>query len=106
MEAVIPKKKNHKRGSKGKRRQRESRTETCDSSSETASFSSSIGVSDSSMGWRCYKKKGGVNNKVHSQSSMVRPVASRVWVRPFVDGLKVSPIIGIIMRTSTSWPRS
>ena len=106
MGAVIPKKKNHKRGSRGKRSKRESRTDTCDSSSETASFSSSTGVSDSLMGWRRNKKKEGVNNKVHSQSSMVRPVTLRVWARPFVDGLEASPIIGIIMRMCTSWPRS
>ena len=63
--AVTPKKKNHKRGSRGKQSKRESQTETCDSGSETAGFRSSTGVSDSSMGWRCNKKKGGVNNKVH-----------------------------------------
>ena len=64
-EAVTPKKKNRKRGSRGKRSKRGSQTETCDSGSETASFSSSTGVSNSSMGQRCNKKKGGVNNKVH-----------------------------------------
>ena len=65
MEVVTPKKKNRKRGSRGKRSKRGSQTKTCDSGSETASLSSSIGVSDSSTGWRCNKKKGGVNNKVH-----------------------------------------
>ena len=64
-EAVTPKKKNRKRDSRGKWSRRGSQTETCDSGSETASFSSSTGVSDSSMGWRCNKKKGGVSNKVH-----------------------------------------
>ena len=64
MEVVTPKK-NCKRGSRGKRRRRGSQTETCDSGSETASFSSSTGMSDSLMGWRHNKKKGGVNNKVH-----------------------------------------
>ena len=64
-EAVTPKKKNHKRGSRGTQSKQGSQTETCDSGSETAGFSSSTGVSDSSMGWRCNKKKGGVNNKVH-----------------------------------------
>ena len=64
-EAVTPKKKNRKRGSRGKRSKSGSQTETCDSGSETAGFSSSTGVSDSSMGWRHNKKKGGVNNKVH-----------------------------------------
>ena len=64
-EAVTPKKKNHKRGSRGTRSKRGSQTETCDSGSETTGFSSSTGVSDSSMGRRRNKKKGGVNNKVH-----------------------------------------
>ena len=64
-EAVTPKKKNHKRGSRGKRSKQGSQSETCDSGSETASLSSSTGVSDLSTGWRCNKKKGGVNNKVH-----------------------------------------
>ena len=64
-EAVTPKKKNCKRGSRGTRSKRGSQTETCDSGSETAGFSSSTGVSDSSTGRRCNKKKGGVNNKVH-----------------------------------------
>ena len=65
MEAVTPKKKNRKRGSRGKRSKCRSQTETCDSGSETASFSSSTRVSDSLMGQRHSKKKGGVNNKVH-----------------------------------------
>ena len=64
-EAVTPKKKNRKRGSRGTWSKRGSQTETCDSGSETTGFSSSTGVSDSSMGWRHNKKKGGVNNKVH-----------------------------------------
>ena len=64
-EAVTPKKKNHKRSSRGKRSKQGSETETCDSGSETAGFSSSTGVSDSSMGQRRNKKKGAVNNKVH-----------------------------------------
>ena len=64
-EAVTPKKKNRKRGSRGKRSKQGSQTETCDSSSETASLSSSTGVSDSLVRGRCNKKKGGVNNKVH-----------------------------------------
>ena len=64
-EAVTPKKKNRKRGSRGKWSKRGSQTETCDSGSETAGFSSSTGVSDSSTGQRHNKKKGGVNNKVH-----------------------------------------
>ena len=65
MEAVTPKKKNRKRGTRGKWSKQGSQTETCDSGSETASFSSSTGVSNSLMGWRRNKKKGGVNNKVH-----------------------------------------
>ena len=64
-EAVTPKKKNRKRGSRGTQSKQGSQTETCDSGSETAGFSSSTGVSDSSMGRRRNKKKGGVNNKVH-----------------------------------------
>ena len=64
-EAVTPKKKNRKRGSRGKRSKQGSQSETCDSGSETASLSSSTGVSDSSTGQRRNKKKGGVNNKVH-----------------------------------------
>ena len=47
-EAVTPKKKNHKRGSRGKWSKQGSQTKTCDSGSETASLSSSTGVSDSS----------------------------------------------------------
>ena len=49
-EAVTPKKKNCKRGSRGKWNKRGSQTETCDSGSETASFSSSTGVLDSLTG--------------------------------------------------------
>ena len=63
--AVTPKKKNRKRGSRGKRSKQGSQSETCDSGSETASLSSSTRVSVSSVGWRCSKKKGGVNNKVN-----------------------------------------
>ena len=62
---VTPKKKNHKRGSRGTWSKQGSQTGTCDSGSETAGFSSSTGVSDSSMGQRRNKKKGEVNNKVH-----------------------------------------
>ena len=64
-EAVTPKKKNCKRGSRGKWSKRGSQSETCDSGSETASLSSSTGVSDLPAGQRRSKKKGGVNNKVH-----------------------------------------
>ena len=64
-EVVTPKKKNRKRCSRGTWSKRGSQTETCDSGSETTGFSSSTGVSDSSMGRRRNKKKGGVNNKVH-----------------------------------------
>ena len=64
-EAVTPKKKNCKRGSRGKQSKRGSQSETCDSGSETASLSNSTGVSNSSTGRRRNKKKGGVNNKVH-----------------------------------------
>ena len=64
-EVVTPKKKNCKRGSRETQSKRGSQTETCDSGSETAGFSSSTGVSDSSMGRRRNKKKRGVNNKVH-----------------------------------------
>ena len=66
-ETVTPKKKNRKRGSRGKQSKQGSHTKACDSSSETPSFSSSTGVLDSSMGGRHNKKKGGVNNKVHIQ---------------------------------------
>ena len=106
MEAVTPKKKNCKRGRRGKQSKQGSQTETCDSGSETAGFTSSTGVSDSSMGWRCNKKKGELITKSTSQSLMVKPATPRVWARPSIDGLKTSPIIGIIMRTSTSWFRS
>ena len=64
-EAVTPKKKNRKRGGRGKQSKRGSQSETSDSGSETASLSSSTVVSDLSTGQRCNKKKGGVNNKVH-----------------------------------------
>ena len=64
-EAATPKKRNRKRGSRGKRSKRGSQTKTCDSGSETASLSSSTGVSNSLVRGRCNKKKGGVNNKVH-----------------------------------------
>ena len=64
-EAVTPRKKIRKRGSRGKRSKRGSQTETCDSGSETASLSSSTRVSNLSTGWRHNKKMGGVNNKVH-----------------------------------------
>ena len=105
-EAVTPKKKNHKRGSKGKQNKRGSQTETCDSSSETTGFGSSTGVSDSSTRWRRNKKKGEIITKSTSQSLMVKPATLRVRARPSIDGLEVSPIIGTIMRMSTSWPRS
>ena len=64
-EVMTPKKKNCKRGSRGKRSKIGSQSETCDSGSETASLSSSTRVSESPAGWRHSKKKGGVNNKVH-----------------------------------------
>ena len=59
MEAVTPRKKNCKRGSRGKWSKQGSQTETCDSGLETASFSSSTRMSDSLMGWRRNKKEGG-----------------------------------------------
>ena len=105
-EVVTPKKKNRKRGSRGKWSKRGSQTETCDSGSETASLSSSTGVSDSSTGWRHNKKKGGSITRSTSRSLMVKPATLRVQVRPSTDGLVASPITGIIMRTSTSWLRS
>ena len=64
-EAATPKKKNRKRGSRGKWSKQGSQSEICDSGSETASLSSSPRVSNSSTGQRHNKKKGGVNNKVH-----------------------------------------
>ena len=44
--------------------------------------------------------------KSTSQSLMIKPATPRVWVRPSVDGLEASPIIGIIIRMSTLWLRS
>ena len=63
--AVPPKKKNQKRGSRSKRSKKGSQSETFDSGSKTISCSSSTGISNSPMGQRWNKKKGGVNNKVH-----------------------------------------
>ena len=64
-EVVTRKKRNRKRGSRGKWSKRGSQTETCDSGSKTTCPSSSTGVSYSLVRGRCNKKKGGVNNKVH-----------------------------------------
>ena len=62
-EAVTPKKKNRKQGSRGRRSKKGFQSETCDSSSEMAS--SSTRVPNSPAGRRWNKKKGGINNKVH-----------------------------------------
>ena len=105
-EVVTPKKKNHKRGSRGKWSKRGSQSKTCDSGSETASLSSSTGVANSPAGWRHSKKEGGVNMKSTSQSLMVKPATLRVRAGPSADGPEVSPTIGTTMRMSTSWPRS
>ena len=105
-EVVTPKKKNCNRCSRGTWSKRGSQTETCDSGSEATGFSSSTGVSDSLMGRRRNKKKGGVNNKVHIPEFDGKTSKTEGGVRPSVDGLKASPIIGIIMRTNTSWLRS
>ena len=64
-EVMTPKRRNCKRGNRGKQSKRGSQAETCDSGSQTASLSSSTGVSDSLVRGRRNKKKGGVNNKVH-----------------------------------------
>ena len=64
-EVATPKKRNRKRGNRGKRSKQGSQTETCDSGSETTSLSSSTGASGSLVRGRCNKKKGGINNKVH-----------------------------------------
>ena len=64
-EVVTPKKKNRKRGSRGKRSKRGSQTETCDSGSETASFSSSLEFLTPRQDRDAIKRRGGVNNKVH-----------------------------------------
>ena len=64
-EAVTPKKRNCKRGSRGKGSKQGSQTETCDSGSKTTSLSSCTGVFNSLVRGRRNKKKGGVNNKVH-----------------------------------------
>ena len=98
-EAVTPKKKNRKRGSRGKQSKKGSQSETCDSGSETASLSSSTGVSNSSTGWRHNKKKGGVNNKVHIPEFNGKTSNTE-------GAGEASPITGIIMRMSTSWLRS
>ena len=52
------------------------------------------------------KRRGELITKSTSRSLMVKPATPRVWVRPSIDCLKVSPIIGIIMRMNTSWLRS
>ena len=52
------------------------------------------------------KRRGELITKSTSRSLMVKPATLRVRVRPSIDGLKVSSIIGIIMRTNTSWLRS
>ena len=52
------------------------------------------------------KRRGKLITKSTSRSLMVKPATPRVRVRPYIDGLEVSPIIGIIMRTNTSWLRS
>ena len=52
------------------------------------------------------KRRGELITKSTSWSLMVKPASLRGWVRPSIDGLKASPIIGTIMRTNTSWLRS
>ena len=52
------------------------------------------------------KRRGELITKSTSQSLMVKPATLRGQARPSVDGLEASPIIGIIMRTNTSWLRS
>ena len=52
------------------------------------------------------KRRGELITKSTSRSLMVKPATLRVRARPSVDGLEASPIIGIIMRTNTSWLRS
>ena len=52
------------------------------------------------------KRRGELITKSTSRSLMVKPATPRGQVRPSIDGLKASPIIGIIMRTNTSWLRS
>ena len=52
------------------------------------------------------KRRGELITKFTSRSLMVKPATLRGWVRPSIDGLEASPIIGIIMRTNTSWLRS
>ena len=105
-EVVTPKKKNRKRGSRGTQSKRGSQTKTSDSGSEAAGFSSSTGVSDSSMGRRHNKRRGELITKSTSWSLMVKPATPRGWARPSVDGLEVSLIIETIMRMNTSWLRS
>ena len=52
------------------------------------------------------KRRGELITKSTSRSLMVRPATPKGQVRPSVNGLEVSPIIGIIMRMNTSWLRS
>ena len=52
------------------------------------------------------KRRGELITKLTSRSLMVKPATPRGQARPSIDGLKASPIKGIIMRTNTSWLRS
>ena len=52
------------------------------------------------------KRRGELITKSTSRSLMVKPATLRGRARPSVHGLEVSPIIGTIMRTYTSWLRS
>ena len=52
------------------------------------------------------KRRGELITKSTSRSLMVKPATPRGRARPSMDGLEASPIIGIIMRTNTSWLRS
>ena len=110
-EVATPKKKNRKRGSRGRR-------------SKKGSHSRGLRVRPVTVGLRLLavvappeyptplQDRGGTKRKVESiikstsQNLMVKPAILRVWVRPSTDGLEVSPITGTTMKMNILWLKS
>ena len=105
-EAVTPKNKNRKRGSRGKWKKEGLRLRPVTAVQKPLALEIPLEFLTPQQDGNTIKRRGELITKSTSRSLMVKPATPRVQARPSINGLEVSPIIGTIMRMSTSWPRS
>ena len=105
-EVVTPKKKNHKRGSGGTGANEGLRLRPVTVVQKPLVLVAPLEFLTPQQDGDAIKRRGELITKSTSRSLMVKPATPRVRARPSIDFLEASPIIGTIMRMSTSWPRS